>query len=392
MNEHVSSTAIEDRKRDHIAICLDQPVEATGEAGLLDEVHFLHEALPELDQASIDLSQNFLGRRLRLPVMISSMTGGHPQAAAINRALAEAAGRHGLAMGVGSQRAMLEDPERSQGFQLRRFAPGIALVGNLGAVQVRDAGPSAVRDLVQAIEADGLCIHLNPAQEIVQSEGDRDFRGCLDAIAATVETLSLPVIVKETGCGLSPRAAERLAATGVAFLDVAGSGGTSWTRVESHRGPASQRQLGARLGDWGIPTAASLLFARDRGPRTIASGGLRNGLDLARGIALGAHLGGMALPFLRAYERAGAEALDAFVCEIERDLRAICLLTASKNLAALRRTTLHLGPELRSWQALDPRQREPARRRSEPLETLPSIARGDVLLTRDGHHPTTQTP
>lgn len=382
---------IEDRKRDHVALCLERQVEGAAVEALLDEVQFLHEALPEIDRNAIDLGQSFLGRRLTLPLLISGMTGGHPRAVEINQALAELAQRRGIALGVGSQRAMLEDPERSHGYRLRRFAPDAALVANLGAVQVRDAGAKAVGELVEAIDADAFCVHLNPAQEIVQDEGDRDFRGCLDAIASIVEALPVPVIVKETGCGLSPTVAEQLAQIGVAYLDVAGRGGTSWTRVESYRGPESQRDLGSRLAEWGIPTAASLLFARDRGPRIIASGGMRTGLDVARGIALGADLGGMALPFLRAFESEGSDGLDALVSEIERDLRAVCLLTASKDLAALRRTPVHLGPELRSWQALDPRHRHPGFVELDAPAQHPSITRGDVLLACGGDYPPTPT-
>ena len=364
-------TDIATRKRDHIAICADGDVECIATGTLLDDVRFAHEALPEMCADEIDLSREFLGRRLALPLMITGMTGGHPDAIAINRELAEAAQRHRLAMGVGSQRATLVGASAPDDFRVRDFAPDAAIAANIGSVQRREVGPAAVEDLAWGIDADAICVHLNAAQELVQDKGDRDFRGGLDAIATLVDRAAIPVIVKETGCGLSARVARQLADAGVSWLDVAGAGGTSWTRVESHRGSPEQRSIGSVLADWGIPTAASIRFATGRGPSVIASGGIRDGLDVARGLALGATLGGMALPFLRAQQSSGREGLDALVARVTDELRAVCVLTSSRDLAALSNAPVHLGPELRSWLELDDRIPDPSNLRSRHGEDVP---------------------
>lgn len=369
--KHRQQADLEERKRDHVALCAERDVECVSSSTLLDDVTFMHEALPEVDVEEIDLRADFLGHLLGLPLMITGMTGGHPGAIQINRALAALAQRHRLALGVGSQRPMLDANSPEAGYRLRDIAPDIFLAANIGAVQLRQSGASVVCDLAARIDANAICIHLNPAQELVQDQGDRRFRKCANAIAELVERSPLPIIVKETGCGISPRAARELAGAGVAALDVAGAGGTSWTRVESHRGSAAQRSLGETFADWGIPTAASIAFTTGRGPAVIASGGLRNGRDLAAGLALGADLGGMALPFLRAQQAGGQASLDRLVGSIAEALRAVCVLTGSRDLAALRRAPVHLGAALRDWLVLDDRSRAPVHTRSrlseEPL-------------------------
>jgi isopentenyl-diphosphate delta-isomerase len=263
--------------------------------------------------------------------------------------MATAAQKFGLAMGVGSQRAMLVCPEAIDTFRVREVAPDILLFANLGGVQARDAGVGRVAELVEAIRADAICIHLNPAQELVQDEGDRDFRGCLDAIAELVDELHVPTIVKETGCGLSPATLKRLAAIGVEWVDTAGAGGTTWTGIEGMRGGARQQSLGEALHEWGIPTAASVAYARRAGFRIIASGGIRTGLDAARAIALGADAAGLALPFLRAFAAGGtAEVLNATAGLVE-SLRSIAMLVGAPSVEALRAAPRVLGPELRAW-------------------------------------------
>jgi isopentenyl-diphosphate delta-isomerase len=336
------------RKAQHLDLCATRDVEGRG-GTLLDEVQLLHDALPELSLSEVDLGTELLGRRLLAPVLISGMTGGTEEAGELNRALATAAQKFGLGMGVGSQRAMLEAPQAAASYCVREVAPDILLLANLGAVQLRDAGPEAAARLVGAIGADALCVHLNPAQELVQDEGDRDFRGCLAAIGELAAELPVPVVVKETGCGLSRQALDRLRAVGIGWVDVSGAGGTSWTGVEALRGSPRQRALGQELREWGIPTAACLVFARRAGLRAIASGGIRSGLDAARALALGAEAVSLALPFLRAHREGG---LSGLLQEIERlleALRAVCLLTGSASASALRDAPRALGPGLRAW-------------------------------------------
>jgi len=348
MSDREINGGIGSRKDAHLALCAERDVEHR-RGTLLDQVHLLHDSLPELAISEVDLSGEFLGRRLQAPIVISGMSGGTPNGRELNRAMAAAAQKFGLAMGVGSQRTMLVDPDAADTFRVREVAPDILLFANLGCVQARDAGLARVTDLVEAIRADAICIHLNPAQELVQDEGDRDFRGCLDALAELVEELHVPVIVKETGCGLSPATLTRLAGIGVEWVDTAGAGGTSWTGIEAMRGGARQHALGEALREWGIPTAASVAYARRAGFRVIASGGIRSGLDAARAIALGADAVGLALPLLRAFAAGGpSEVLNATAALVE-SLHAIAMLVGAASTAALREAPRVLGPELRSW-------------------------------------------
>jgi isopentenyl-diphosphate Delta-isomerase len=336
------------RKQAHLDLCLHSDVEARGST-LLEEVHLLHEALPELSAADVDTSVALFGRRLAAPVYIAGMTGGTERAGAINRALAAAAQKAGFGFGLGSQRAMWTDPDLAASYRVRDEAPDIALLGNVGAVQARAFGPAAVAELVEAVGADALCVHLNAAQELVQDEGDRDFRGCVDAIAALVDALHVPVIVKETGCGLAPAVLARLRAAGVEWVDASGAGGTTWPGVEALRGSERQRALGALLREWGIPTAVSVVYARRAGFATLASGGIRDALDIVRALALGAHAAGMALPFLRAYEQGGEKALAALCDELTEGVRALLLLAGVARPEKLACAPRALGPQLRAW-------------------------------------------
>jgi isopentenyl-diphosphate delta-isomerase len=277
------------------------------------------------------------------------MTGGTERAGAVNRALAAAAQKAGFGFGLGSQRAMWTDPETASSYRVRDVAPDVALFGNVGAVQAREAGTAAVAELVEAVHADALCVHLNAAQELAQDEGDRDFRGVVDAIAALVEALPVPVIVKETGCGLSPRCLARVRAAGVGWVDAAGVGGTTWPGVEALRGSARQRALGTLLREWGIPTAVSVVYARRAGLETLASGGIRTALDIARALALGARAAGLALPFLRAFERGGPTAVAGLAEELTEGVRAVLLLTGASRPEQLAAAPRVLGARLCAW-------------------------------------------
>jgi isopentenyl-diphosphate Delta-isomerase len=294
---------IDQRKADHIKINLEKDVRSARTSGL-ENYYFVHEALPELDLERIDTGLSLFGKRLAAPILISSMTGGTADAETINLRLAEAAQAVGVAMGVGSQRAALEHPEQAKTFQVRRVAPDILLFANLGAVQLNYGyGIDHCRRAVDMIEADALILHLNPLQEAVQDAGDVNFAGLAAKIEEICKQLDVPVIAKEVGWGISERSARLLADCGVAAIDVAGAGGTSWSQVEMHRAPDEfTRQLAATFVGWGIPTAESILSVKKvvPGMTVFASGGLKDGLDIAKCVALGATLGGMAGQFLKA--------------------------------------------------------------------------------------------
>lgn len=305
---------IKDRKRDHIRINLEEEVQFPRLRSGLERVRFVHQALPELEMDQVDSSLRFLGRTLRAPLLISSMTGGTDEAGTINRNLAIAAQASGIAMGLGSQRAGLENASLAQSYQVRKLAPDILLLANLGAVQLNYGyGVAECQRAVEMVEADALILHLNPLQEAVQPEGDRNWGGLLSKIEEVCRQLPVPVIAKEVGWGLSAQAARDLASAGVAVLDVAGAGGTSWSEVEYHRAPTPlQARVAASFADWGLSTLESLLWARQAAPQlpVIASGGLRDGLDAAKVIALGASLAGLAGPFLRAGLESAEAALE----------------------------------------------------------------------------------
>lgn len=294
---------IDQRKADHIKINLEKDVRSTLTTGL-ENYHFVHEALPELDLKRVDASLSLFGKRLTAPILISSMTGGTEEAGEINQRLAEAAQEVGVAMGVGSQRAALEHPEQIPTFSItRKVAPSIVLFANLGAVQLNYSyGIDECRRAVDMIQADAIMLHLNPLQEAVQDAGDTDFAGLAKKIEEVCKKIDVPVIAKEVGWGISERTARLLAQCGVSAIDVAGAGGTSWSQVEMHRAPDEfTRQLAATFVGWGIPTAHSILNVKKATPSMtiFASGGLKDGLDIAKCVALGATLGGMAGQFLK---------------------------------------------------------------------------------------------
>jgi len=336
------------RKNEHLELCARGDVESRVST-LLEEVHLLHEALPELSAAEIDSSRELFGRRLAAPFVITGMTGGTEEAGRLNRALALAAQKLGLGLGVGSQRAMLADPSCADSFRVRDVAPDVLLLANLGAVQAREAGVERVAGLVATIRADALCVHLNAAQELVQDEGDRDFRGCLATLRRLAHELPVPLIVKETGCGFAPATLARLRDAGVRVVDVSGAGGTSWPGVEGLRGSRRQRALGAELREWGIPTGAALVYARRAGLAAIASGGIRSARDALGALALGATAVGLALPFLRAYAERGAQGVLETAGDLCEGLRALMLLSGARCLDDLPDIPRVLGSELRAW-------------------------------------------
>ncbi|MEI7845000.1 MAG: type 2 isopentenyl-diphosphate Delta-isomerase [Chloroflexota bacterium] len=291
------------RKTDHIKINLEQDVRSALTSGL-ENVHFIHEALPDLDLNEVDTKIKIFNKVLQAPILISSMTGGTIDSGVINYRLAEAAQIYGLAMGVGSQRTALENPERINSFQVRKVAPDILLFANIGAVQLNYGyGVNECLRTVDMIDADALYLHLNPLQEAVQAGGDTNWKNLRTKIEQVCKKLSVPVVIKEVGWGISENTARILIDCGVAAIDVAGAGGTSWSQVEMHRAPDNfLRDLAGTFVDWGIPTKDSILNVRRVSPQLpiFASGGIKDGLDIAKCLALGACLGGMAGKFLKA--------------------------------------------------------------------------------------------
>jgi len=294
---------IDQRKADHIKINLEKDVRSALTTGL-ENYRFTHEALPELNLEQVDTGLSLFGKQLAAPVLISSMTGGTADAETLNLRLAEAAQEMKLAMGVGSQRAAIENLDQAKTFQVRRVAPDILLFANLGAVQLNYGyGIEQCRLAVDMIQADALILHLNPLQEAVQDAGDTNFAGLAGKIEEICRKVEVPVIAKEVGWGISQRTAKLLTDCGVSAIDVAGAGGTSWSQVEMYRAPDEfTRELAATFVGWGLPTAESILNVKKAAPEmtVFASGGIRDGLDIAKCIALGATLGGMAGQFLKA--------------------------------------------------------------------------------------------
>jgi isopentenyl-diphosphate delta-isomerase len=295
-----------------------------------------------------------LGKRLHVPIVIAAMTGGTEEAACVNRELARIAEERGYGFGLGSQRAMHIRSETASTYAVREVAKNTLVLGNLGVVQARQMSTSEIEALVLGVGADALCIHLNPAMELVQPGGDRDFTGGLDTIARLVRDLPFPVVTKETGCGLSRSVGERLRSVGVRHVDVSGAGGTSWVAVETKRAEAAAdtraRALGEAFWDWGIPTAASVGLVAPLGfESVIATGGVMTGLDVARALVLGAHAAGIARPALKALTTGGRDGAIAFLEGVEAELRAVMLLTGSVDIPALRNAPRIIGGELRMW-------------------------------------------
>jgi isopentenyl-diphosphate delta-isomerase len=345
VTENSPINPIERRKREHMEIALGEDVQVSRSAGW-DDVHLVPASLPELSADDVDTRVTLFGHELQAPIVISGMTGGHPAAKEINATLAAAAQELGLAMGLGSQRAAIIDPSLTDTYSIARDkAPSAFLLANLGVSQLvpqggRPALTSAqVREAVDMVRAQALAIHLNVLEEMVQPEGDRNSAGYLAGIAEVVRSSPVPVIAKETGCGLDRESATLLAGVGVSALDVGGTGGTSFALVEAKRadeiGDLRSARLGRTFADWGIPTAAAIVETRACGPPIIATGGVRSGLDVAKALALGAEMVGIARPLLQA-ARSG---LDALILELRlliEELRLAMLLSGAATVRDLR--------------------------------------------------------
>jgi isopentenyl-diphosphate Delta-isomerase len=340
------NSSLPSRKADHIRINLDKDVRS-GLTNGLENYYFVHRALPEMDLEGVSTAVKIFGKTLKSPIIISSMTGGTPESALINQNLATAAQAAGVAMGVGSQRAGIEQAELAYTFQVRKYAPAILLFANLGAVQLNyDYTVDQCQRAVDMIEADALILHLNALQEALQPEGDTRFAGLLKKIEKVCRTLPVPVIAKEVGWGISADDARQLEEAGVTAIDVAGAGGTSWSQVEMYRmEDESLARVAADFRDWGIPTAESILAVRKAatGVVVFASGGLHDGIDIAKCIALGASAGGMAGPFLKAGARSAGDVLTV-VNEIARELQVSMFAAGARTIADLQQTQLTFRP------------------------------------------------
>lgn len=329
-----------DRKAEHIALALEQQDAAS--RNYFDDYVIDHCALPEIDMDAIDLSTAFLGKHLKSPLLISCMTGGTDSARKINENLAIAAEHMGIALGVGSQRKALEAPEQAYTFEIRALAPSVPILANLGAVQLNYGfGLAACEEAVAMVNADALVFHLNPLQEAIQPEGQRNFTGLLEKMGEIAAGLSVPVIVKEVGSGISGALAAKLVAAGINIIDTAGVGGTSWARIEAARAQAPD--LDAQFVHWGIPTPDSIRQCKSiPGASVIASGGVRTGLDVAKAIALGADLAGMASPFL-APAMESAEAVVETIQRINKALRIAMFCAGSDTVSALQQVSIRKG-------------------------------------------------
>lgn len=348
---------ISERKARHLEICVDSEryTVETGDTGFYG-VRFLHRSLPEVNEPEVDTRVRFLDHELSTPLLISCMTGGSVEGTLINRRLAEAAQQAGIAVGMGSIRILFRDESYLEQFRMKRVAPDVPVIANLSAVQVREIDHRRIFEMLKRLEVQALAIHLNAGQELFQPKGDRDFRGLREAIARFCQSSPLPVIVKETGFGIRPSEIDFLLSAGARYVDLAGAGGTNWVRVESYRVTEATARIAREFDDWGIPTAVILAALRARSSAAghlsarglIASGGLRSGVEVAKALALGAELAGMALPFARAVHANGVEGVLAQVEEINLGLRSAMTLTGSSSLEGLRAQRLTIDEGLRA--------------------------------------------
>jgi len=347
---------VQDRKVDHLSICLNREVESKNESTWFEYVYLVHQALPEIDFKSVDTSVEFLGKKLSAPLLIDCMTGGPKFSREVNSILASVARDLNIGMGVGSQRAALINPELAKSFSVvREIAPEIFVMANIGGPQLsRGFNIDDAKRIIEMVKADALAVHLNPLQELVQIEGEPYYKGVFSALEKLVSELDVPIIVKEVGCGISREVALKLEMIGVKAINVAGLGGTSWAGVEAIRAEEMGDKYKARLGrtfwDWGIPTAASILEVRSVTKLPIiASGGIRSGIDIAKAIALGADLAAIALPVIRKAIKFGKDETFSYLRGIIDELKAAMFLTGALNINEMKRKRYILVGKLKDW-------------------------------------------
>ncbi len=333
------------RKSSHVDIVLNQNVDYLKSTGF-EKYEFVHNALPEIDFDKIDTSVGLFSHKFSAPIIVSSMTGGFKRAGQINAALAEFCSEKSIGMGVGSQRQALSNEDYIDTFKVvRRVAKDIFVMGNIGAAQVVSGfALENARRIVDMVEADALAVHLNALQELIQPEGDRNFRGVLAGISRLVRAIKIPVIIKETGAGIGADAARKLIDAGVSAIDVSGAGGTSWAAIEMLRREEDGRRVGRKFWNWGIPTAEALVrvnaIPTRKKIKLISSGGIRDGIDVAKSIALGADLCAAAQPFLKALDEDGVNGLVREFDAWMEELKGVMFLTGSRDLKQLRKAKL----------------------------------------------------
>lgn len=348
-------STIKERKADHLSICLYMDVESKKESNWLEYVYLVHQALPELNFEEVDLSTTFLGKKFQAPFLIDCMTGGPRVAMEMNSILASAASELGIGLGVGSQRVALENVEYEKSFSVvRDVAPDIFVMANIGAPQIKSLKKDEIIRIINMVKADALVVHLNPLQEVVQTEGEPFYAGVIKAIESLVKEVDVPVIVKEVGCGISREVVLRLEMIGVKAVNVAGVGGTSWAGVEAIRahemGREDKAELGQAFWDWGIPTAASILEVRSvSNIPLIASGGIRNGIEAAKALTLGADMVAFALPIIRRAMKFGKEGVIQYIRKVAMELRTAMFLTGSRNVRELKKKRYILTGKLKDW-------------------------------------------
>ncbi len=333
------------RKKDHIRITLNKDVEPN--RNYFDDVALVHCALPEVNFKDISTKTTFLSREISAPLLITGMTGGTPQAGKINKNLARAAEKMNILMGVGSQRAGIEHPSIQHTYQVRDVAPNVFLIANLGIVQfAKGYTVEEAKKAIKMIEADAIALNINPSQEISQPEGDTDWRGCLKMAEKISKGCGKPVIAKEVGTGISYEVAKKLQDAGVSAIDVSGMGGTSWSLIESYR---SSENIGEKLKSWGIPTPAAAVEAAETvSVPVIASGGIRDGFDAAKALALGASISGMALPFLKAAAVSAAE-VEKKIKQTAKEIKVSMFLTGSSSMNELREKPVVISGYVKEW-------------------------------------------
>jgi len=338
---------ISSRKADHIDLCISGDVGFQKKTTMFEHVELVHDALPDLALSDIDLRTEFAGVPLKAPLVIAAMTGGVDRAETINRDLAKTAEKYGIGFAFGSQRPWLSKGIK-EGYLVRDVAPTTLILGNIGIVQATETSNTVLQAMLEETGVNALCVHLNPAMELVQPEGDQDFRNGIETLKR-LQHLSIPIVVKETGCGLSRSLGVRIRELGIEWVDISGSGGTSWVAVETHRAKDSKHQLGHTFWDWGIPTAASVGQLNGLGLRSCATGGIKNGVMIAKALAMGASCGGMARAFLQAYANGGIEELESSIEQVISEIRISMLLSGAQNIAALQSKPLVLSDQLLRW-------------------------------------------
>jgi isopentenyl-diphosphate Delta-isomerase len=330
------------RKKEHVSIVLNEDVECRSRTTGFERFEFEHNALPDINASDIDTSVEFVGKKLNFPFLVSCMTGGYSKSHMINKILAQICEERRIAFGVGSQRQALENPMYHKTYKIvRKIAPTIPVIGNIGAAEIANLKDATqIQKLVDMIEADAFAVHLNPLQEYLQPEGNTKYHGVLKGIELLVHQLSVPVIVKEVGAGISASAAQKLMDVGVSIIDVAGAGGTSWAGIEILR--SNEHSLANAFWNWGIPTVESIQAVRKLSKNIflIGSGGIRNGIDIAKAIALGANMAASAAPILRALNEGGEKAVRKILDLWKKELRGVMFLTGSRNISYLRKVKL----------------------------------------------------